>query len=110
LLSDFVDKPIIILSMESDYYERRTDKGILSLNRNKDCPSYWDWRLNGKLIHSNYTDPNQAAFDASNHDFGTSELDELFQSVYVPSNLQDWRTSPSIYRKDSKPVETANRL
>jgi hypothetical protein len=92
--------------MESDYYERRTDKGILSLNRNKDCASYWDWRLNGKLIHSNYTDPNQAALDASHHDFGTPELDELFQNVYVPSDLQDWRTSSHIYRRDSKPVNS----
>jgi hypothetical protein len=94
--------------MESDYYERRTDRGILSLHQNE--ASFWDLRLNGKLIRSDCTDPNQVALDASRHDFGTPELDELFQNVYVPSDIQDWRTSRSIYRKDSKPAKTVNHL
>lgn len=90
--------------MESDYYEYRTDRGILSLHRSRDLHNCWDLRLNGEVVRSGYTDPNQAAFEVGNHDFGISELDELFRHVYVPSDLRSWRTSSHVYRRDSNPV------
>lgn len=90
--------------MESGYYEYRTDRGILSISRSKIHPGHWDLRLNGELIRSSYTDPNQAALDTSNHDFGILEFDELFQHIYVPSDLRNWRTSSHVYRRDSRPI------
>lgn len=90
--------------MESEYYERRTDRGILTISPSKVRLGRWDLRLDGRLIRSDYTDPNQVALDASNHDFGIAEFDELFQHVYVPSDLRDWRTSSHVYRRDSKPI------
>jgi hypothetical protein len=85
--------------MESDYYEYNTFRGILSLNRNSENPNNWDLRLNGELIHSRYIDLNQAAFDISRHDFGDEGLDELFQNIYVPSEIRFWRTTRSVYVK-----------
>lgn len=89
--------------MESDYYEYRTDRGILSISRSKIRPDHWDLRCDGGLILSGYADPNQAALDASNHDFGIPKFDELFQHVYAPSDLRNWRTFSHVYRRDSKP-------
>ena len=95
--------------MTSDYYEYKTIKGILTL-RLKGCN--WELRLftesnpDGIELRSDYTDPDQAAFDASRSDFGLKELDELLRGVYAPSDLKQWRTSPSTYfRKIVNPYE-----
>jgi len=88
--------------MTSDYYERNTIKGILALLL---VGGSWELRLytesnpSGIVIRSDYPDPDQAAFYASRADFGIQEFDELFRGVYIPSDLKQWRTSRSIYRR-----------
>ena len=79
--------------MESKYYEFDTGKGVLSLSKNKKCPGFWDFCFNEILIHSNYTDPDQAALDASNADFGIEWLDTKLNKIYVPSDITQWRRS-----------------
>jgi hypothetical protein len=89
----------------SDYYEYNSSKGIFTICRKKDCPNHWELRLytesneDAIVIRSDYLDPNEAAFDASKADFGIIEIDELFRNVYVPSELQFWRTFRSVYRR-----------
>jgi hypothetical protein len=86
--------------MKSDYYEKKTARGILTLRL---IGGHWELRLYtepnpelyGKVIRSDYVDPDQAALDASRGDFGISEFDDLFQGVYVPSDLQKWRNFQS---------------
>jgi hypothetical protein len=88
--------------MESDYYEYKSTKGLLSLRRNKDCPNNWDLCFNGHLIHSNFNDPYQAALHASKADFGIEWLDSHFSKVYVPSDIRQWRKSIGIYTNSSE--------
>jgi hypothetical protein len=101
-LYDFTDSDYPQISMTSDYYEKKTVKGILTLRR---VGCFWELRLfsesnpEGIVLRSDYADPDQAAFDASRSDFGIKELDQFLSGVYVPSDLKRWRTSPSTYYK-----------
>jgi hypothetical protein len=79
--------------MESKYYEFDTGKGVLSLSKSKKCPGFWDFCFNEILIHSDYTDPDQAALDASKADFGIEWLDTKLNKLYVPSDITQWRRS-----------------
>ena len=93
--------------MASDYYEKQTDKGLLTLRL---VGGAWKLKLypnsnpNGVLIRSDYMDPAQAALDANHADFGIQEFDELFRGVYVPSDLWGWGTSPmQHFRRSGRP-------
>ncbi|HEX3857265.1 MAG TPA: hypothetical protein VHY30_08225 [Verrucomicrobiae bacterium] len=79
--------------MESKYFEFDTGKGVLSLSKSKQCPGCWDFCFNEILLHSNYTDPDQAALDASKSDFGIEWLDTKLNKIYVPSDITQWRRS-----------------
>lgn len=72
----------------SDYYEWRTLKGLVTIERNNS--SFWDLCFNGVVIQGDYNDPNQAAEDASR-----SEINNLILKVPVPWELKQWFTSPS---------------
>ena len=86
--------------MASDYYEKHTEKGILAIRL---IAGAWELRLHteanpaGVQIRSDYSDPAQAALDASRGDFGIPEFDELFRGAYVPSDLRLWRTCQMPY-------------
>lgn len=80
--------------MASDYYEIKTARGILVIRLiggTWELGLYTDEKPNGVLIRSGYTNPDQAAFDASRADFGIQEFDDLFRGVYVPSDVWQWR-------------------
>jgi len=77
--------------MESDYYEVSAGKDILSISRNKKCPAFWDLCFNGISIRSDYTDPDEAAFDASKADFAIQWLHSKLSKIYVPSDITQWR-------------------
>jgi hypothetical protein len=79
--------------MTSKYYEFDTGKGVLSLSQSEKCPGFWDFFFNEMLIHSKYTDPDQAALDASKADFGIEWLDIKLNKIYVPSDITQWRRS-----------------
>ncbi|MGA2279769.1 MAG: hypothetical protein ABSG80_05645 [Verrucomicrobiota bacterium] len=79
--------------MEPKYYEFDTGKGVLSLSKNKECPGFWDFCFNGVFIHSNYTDPDQAAYDFGRGDFGADWLNTKLSKIYVPSDITQWRRS-----------------
>ncbi|HEV2318996.1 MAG TPA: hypothetical protein VGV18_04555 [Verrucomicrobiae bacterium] len=86
--------------MASDYYEKRTEIGILAIRL---IAGFWELRLHteanprGSQIRSDYSDPAQAALDANHADFGIPEFDALFRGIYVPSDLWHWSTCPMQY-------------
>jgi hypothetical protein len=79
--------------MDSKYYEVDAGKDILSLSKSKTCPGFWDFCFNGILIHSKYTDPDQAAYDFNKGDYGIDWLDTKLKKIYVPSDITQWRRS-----------------
>lgn len=79
--------------MESKYYEVDAGKDTLSLSRSKICPGFWDFCFNGILIHSKYTDPDQAAYDFNKGDYGIDWLDAKLNKIYVPWDITRWRRS-----------------
>jgi hypothetical protein len=91
--------------MASDYYEHKSTKGLLSIQRNKKNPVYWDFYLDGVLIRSDYIDPAEAAFDASKGDFGDEALDRLFNKICVPSDIAFWRTFKGKYSNETENVQ-----
>jgi hypothetical protein len=85
--------------MDSDYYEWPTSRGPVTIERNEESPGLWDLYLNGAPLQEGYNDPDEAAFDANKADFGNANKIYLLKGIYVPSDLSQWRTTPTNNRK-----------
>ena|SRR5580693_1836040 len=101
-LPEFIHNDYHQAPVTSDYYEWKTSKGLLALclvNGLWILRLYTKSNLDGMVIRSGYTDPDQAALDANRGDFGIQEFDDLFRHIYTPSDLQQWRPFRSTYRE-----------
>jgi len=78
--------------MESDCYSWRSNMGEVLIARNEERPSRWDLWISGKRVcPAYYKSPDDAAFFASRSDFGDEELNEKYEQLRVPNDLQQWR-------------------
>jgi hypothetical protein len=78
--------------MRHDYYEWRVPKGRLSIERSDQYPGCWDLCLNGIPIRQGYTDPDQAAVDASSAELGDESRNRILRGMHVPWELKQWST------------------
>jgi hypothetical protein len=59
----------------------------------RDC-SHWALSLDGVLVADVFASPEEAAERANKHDFPDAAAVEMFRGIWVPWNLDDWRTRP----------------
>jgi hypothetical protein len=81
--------------MHSDYYEWRTAKGPLTIEKSHQHPWCWDLCLNGMPIQKGYNDPNQAVVDANKSDFGDETKNSILKGIFVHWDIKQWSTWPS---------------
>jgi hypothetical protein len=65
--------------------------GEVTISRNEEHPSWWELRIDGKLIRPNYQTADEAAYLASRRDFGDEELERKYARLYVPGELDMWK-------------------
>ena len=79
-------------NMFLDYYEWQTLKGPITVEKNHQS-GFWDLCLNGIVLQQGYTDPDQAAYEASKSEFGKGAENSILKGIYVPSELKQWSNS-----------------
>jgi hypothetical protein len=78
--------------MKADGYWHRSGNGpIVHIGRSS---KGWAIYLDHALICDGFRTPEDAAFHANRKDFDTEPENRLFARVWVPPELQQWKTSP----------------
>lgn len=81
--------------VQHESYTFPSAKGKVVIRRNRFNPAKWDLLICGVLIRqAYYSEPQQAAEEASRNDFGDERTNRRYTGLYIPASLEDfWKHS-----------------
>ena len=85
---------LLEVHMSENYWHRTPSGRVVRIGRSSRDHSLWAIWLDGRFVCDTFTSPEEAARCANERNFPDDAAAELFRGIWVPWNLDDWRTSP----------------
>lgn len=82
-----------LLVVHMNYWHRHPSGRIVRIGLSSGDSSRWAIWLDGVLVSDVFESPEEAAACANKRDFHDAAAVEQFRGIWVPWNLDDWRTS-----------------
>ena len=97
--------------MTTSYYYLASKSKIVRISLSEHDSSCWGIYLNDRLLYDRCRSAEEAADCAHNNDFGDELAVQLFTGVAVPSDINQWRTTPPElpFQHELKPKDCAVR-
>jgi hypothetical protein len=83
-----------LLVVRMNYWHRHPSGRVVRIGTSSRDASRWAIWLDGVLVSDDFGSAEEAAERANKHDFTDAAAVEMFRGIWVPWNLDDWRTSP----------------
>jgi len=83
---------LLVLGMS--YWHKHPSGRVVRIGTSSRDASRWAVWLDGVLVSDAFGSAEEAAERANKHDFPDAAAVEMFRGIWVPWNLDDWRTSP----------------